>query len=121
MEEMIGQKYILREFIGKGKFGSVFKGEKIGNENKIVAIKLESKNTNIPLLKKETRILEYLARNGIGNNIVNVFWYGIHKEYICTVMSYLGEVSLSTIEIPSLDFLMNWFHTAISILEKVHL
>lgn len=121
MEEIIGKKYILREFIGKGKFGSVFKGEKIGDENKIVAIKLEPKNTNIPLLKKETRILEYLARNGVGNNIVNVFWYGLHQEYLCTVMSYLGETSLSTIEIPSLDFLINWFHTAISILEKVHL
>ena len=120
MEEIIGKKYILREFIGKGKFGSVFKGDKIGDVNKVVAIKLESKNTNIPLLKKETRILEYLARNGVGNNIVNVFWYGLHQDYLCTVMSYLGEKSLSSIEIPSLDFLINWFHIAISILEKVH-
>jgi len=118
---IIANKYIVKEFIGQGKFGSVCKGEKLGEVSKTVAVKFECKETPIPLLKIETRILEYLARNGLRNWIPQVFWYGLHEEYICTVMSYLGEVSLLNIEIPSLDFLTNWFHTAISILEKIHL
>lgn len=118
---LVANKYIVKEFIGQGKFGSVCKGEKIGEVSKIVAIKFECKKTPIPLLKIETRILEYLARNGLRKWIPQVFWYGLHEEYICTVMSYLGEVSLLNIEIPSLDFLMDWFHTAISMLEKIHL
>ena len=36
--EIIANKYILREFIGKGKFGSVYKGQK-KNVETLVAIK----------------------------------------------------------------------------------
>ena len=118
---IVANKYIVKEFIGQGKFGSVCKGEKIGDVSKTVAIKFECKETPIPLLKIETRILEYLARNGLRKWIPQVFWYGLHQEYLCTVMSYLGEMSLLNIDILSLDFLMDWFYTAVSILEKIHL
>lgn len=117
--EIIANKYILREFIGKGKFGSVYKGEKKGKES-FVAIKFEAKNAEIPLLKKETRILEYLARNGLRDRVPIVFWYGLHlNESICVVMSYLGETSLSNVDL-SLEKLFDWFQCAISILERIH-
>jgi len=117
--EIIANKYILREFIGKGKFGSVYKGQKINGET-LVAIKLEAKNAEIPLLKKETRILEYLARNGLRDRVPIVYWYGLFRnEYICVVMSYLGEMSLSNIDL-SLKQLLDWFQCAISILERIH-
>ena len=117
-EEKIANKYILGEFIGKGKFGSVYKGKKIGGDEKTVAIKFEAKNAEIPLLKKETRILEYLARNGLHDIVPTVFWYGLHRnDYICVVMSYFGEISLSITE----SSLESWFHSAIIILEKIHL
>lgn len=120
-EEKIANKYILGEFIGKGKFGSVYKGKKIGIgiDEKIVAIKFEAKNTNIPLLKKETRILEYLARNGLQDRVPIIYWYGLHRnDYICVVMSYLGNISLTESTSISLE---SWFHSAIDILEKIHL
>lgn len=117
--EIIANKYILREFIGKGKFGSVYKGEKKNGET-LVAIKFEAKTAEIPLLKKETRILEYLARNGLRDRIPIVFWYGLYgSEYICVVMSYLGETSLSNLDL-SLEKLFDWFQCAISILERIH-
>jgi len=112
MEEKIANKYILREFIGKGKFGSVYKGEK--TDGKIVAIKFEPKDTAIPLLKKEARILEYLARNGLREFVPIVYWYGLHRDSICIVMSYFGNGNLSS------DSLENWFQSAISLLEKIH-
>jgi serine/threonine protein kinase len=116
---IIANKYILREFIGKGKFGSVYKGQK-KNDETLVAIKFEKKSVEIPLLKKETRILEYLARHGLRDRIPIVYWYGLFRyEYICVVMSYLGETSLSNLDL-SLEKLFDWFQCAISILERIH-
>jgi len=115
MDEKIANKYVLREFIGKGKFGSVYKGQKIGIGEKFVAIKFEAKNADIPLLKKETRILEYLARNGLQDIVPTIYWYGLHRNYMCVVMSYLGDVSLDY------NNLESWFQSAIVILEKIHL
>ena len=47
-----------------------------------MAIKLEdkSKSNNISILKNETRVLEYLARNGCRTQIPQVFWYGNYQE-----------------------------------------
>lgn len=118
-EIMIANKYILREFIGRGKFGSVYKGEKIG-PGTTVAIKFEAKDTDIPLLKKEARILEYLARNGIRDRVPIVFWYGLHREdSVCVVMSYLGEQTLSTKDF-SLEEKNEWYEMAKSLLERIH-
>lgn len=120
MSEIIAKKYYLREFIGRGKFGSVYKGEKIGSGGTLVAMKFEAKDTAIPLLKKEARILEYLARNGIRDRVPIVYWYGLHRDdSVCVVMSYLGEQTLSTMDF-SLEEKENWYKMAKSLLERIH-
>jgi serine/threonine protein kinase len=116
-EEMIANKYVLREFIGRGKFGSVYKGEKIG-VGTTVAIKFEAKDTDIPLLKKEARILEYLARNGIRDRVPTVYWYGLHREdSVCVVMSYLGEQTLFNV---GEEEKKTWYEMAKYLLERIH-
>jgi len=129
-EIVVARKYKILEFIGNGKFGSVFKGEKIdtagtgtctGTFKKEVAIKIESKENKIHLLKTETRVLEYLARNGCRKHIPQVFWYGLQENSIFMVMSFLGNISLDSWIFPSLESLLEWFYLAISILEKIHL
>jgi len=85
---MIANKYSIQEKIGNGSFGNVFKG--INKRTlKPVAIKMEDKNTQFPLLKHETTILKYLAENKCVN-IPTIYWYGSDefKRYTILVMSY---------------------------------
>jgi len=114
---MIQNKYKILDFIGKGNFGSVFLGEKSGEK---VAIKLEKKN-GISILKNETRILEYLARNGCRTQIPQVFWFGLHTDddnvvNHCLVMTYfIGKVMMDT----KID-INKWMISALEILKKIH-
>ena len=111
---MIQNKYKILDFIGKGNFGSVFLGEKSGEK---VAIKLEKKN-GISILKNETRILEYLARNGCRTQIPQVYWFGLHTDddnvvNHCLVMTYfIGNITKIDID--------KWMVSALGILEKIH-
>jgi serine/threonine-protein kinase len=120
---MIQKKYNIQEFIGKGKFGSVFLGENQYTKEK-VAIKLEDKSNNneISVLKNETRILEYLSRNGLRTQIPQVFWFGIYNDiHYALVMTHLLGKSID-----NFDFVLDektihhWFISAINILEKIH-
>lgn len=117
---IIARKYKIVDYIGKGKFGSVFKGIHLENE-RMVAVKMEPLSSKIPLLKRETRILEYLSRYNV-SNIPKVFWYGMQEKHLFTVMNFLGGMSLATIPSNELSHerLLSWFYTAISILEKIH-
>ena len=117
---IIARKYQIVDYIGKGKFGSVFKGIYLENK-RTVAIKIEMVSSRIPLLKRETRILEYLSRYNV-SNIPKVFWYGMQENHLFTVMTFLGGMSLANIPLNefSHEQLFSWFYTAISILEKIH-
>ena len=118
---MIQKKYNIQEFIGKGKFGSVFLGENIYTKEK-VAIKIEEHFSQISILKNETRILEYLSRNGLRTQIPQVFWFGIYNDiHYALVMTHFSGKDLS------LEYLKDdvarihhWFVSAIRILEKIH-
>ena len=116
---MIQKKYNIQEFIGKGKFGSVFLGENHHTKEK-VAIKIEDKS-EISILKNETRILEYLSRNGLRTQIPQVFWFGIYNEihYALVMTHFLGK-DLSDI-VEDKDEINHWFVSAIHILEKIHM
>jgi len=122
----IANKYEIREKIGEGVFGSVFLGEKISgsasksNERKKVAIKIEKEG--LTSLRNESRILEFLARNGCGNHIAQIFWYGMQEKYSILVMTYIDGISLadffSITNLPK--SVLEWFLAAVQILEKIH-
>ena len=121
---MIQKKYNIQEFIGKGKFGSVFLGENQYTKEK-VAIKLEDKSNNdeISVLKNETRILEYLSRNGLRTQIPQVFWFGIYNDIHYTlVMTHLSGKSIDNFDfVLDENIIHHWFVSAINILEKIHM
>ena len=113
---MIQKKYNIQEFIGKGKFGSVFLGENTYSKEK-VAIKIEEHFSQISVLKNETRILEYLSRNGLRTQIPQVFWFGIYNDiHYALIMTHFSGKDLS-LEEGKGDY---WFVSAIRILEKIH-
>lgn len=88
---VINNKYIIDSNIGKGQFGSIYKGYH-KKTRELVAIKLEKTNSPIKLLKNETTILNYLSNNG-SLNIPQVHWYGVFTNVTCLVMT-LFEISL---------------------------
>jgi len=85
----IGNKYNIDGLLGNGKFGVVYSGINLKNSEK-VAIKTENANAKYKVLKHEVTVLNYLYGNGV-RTIPSVYWYGVHLEYICIVMSYYSN------------------------------
>lgn len=85
MNNRIANKYSIGENIGAGCFGSVFNGTHY-KTNMSVAIKMEDVNAEVKILKNETTILKYLYDQG-SRDIPIVYWFGMHKNNTCLVMS----------------------------------
>lgn len=84
---IVNRVYQLEELLGKGEFGSVYKGRHIKN-NRIVAIKMEHMHNEIKTIKHETTILNHLYSSGC-RSIPAIYWYGIHEDkYTCLVMQH---------------------------------
>ncbi len=85
-QHMYVNKYEIIAKIGSGMFGSVYKGshKKTG---KMVAIKCETIDSPIKILKNESHILKYLYDHGC-RSIPLVHWYGIHNDFTCLIMPY---------------------------------
>jgi len=91
VNEIINSKYKIIDKLGKGNFGTIYKGI-IEKKNTHVAIKIESLDA-ANSIKHEVRIINYLYSKGV-NRIPQVYWYGIFKEqHRCLVMKYY-ETSL---------------------------
>lgn len=84
--DVIINKYMLQEEIGRGKFGVVYKGIYIKNDSTI-AIKTETARTPYKILKHEVSILTYLYEHGC-RQIPAVYWYGVFNTFTCLVMTY---------------------------------
>jgi serine/threonine protein kinase len=84
--EIINKKYILLEKIGSGSFGSIYKGQNI-RTNEFVAIKVESIQDDLKLLKNESNIYHYL--NGCVG-IPCVKWFGKDNKNYYMVINLLG-------------------------------
>lgn len=81
MNELIVNKYLVSYKIANGKFGTIYKGKNIRN-NENVAIKTESPEQTI---KHETKILNYLYSNNC-RDIPPVYWYGVFKMCNCLII-----------------------------------
>jgi len=117
----IKKKYIIQNKIGNGKFGVVYKGI-YKKTNEPVAIKTEDSRTSIKSLKHETTVLKYLYDHG-SHNIPVIYWYGIHLNDTCLIMTYydmsLYQYIQKNDEI-SIHKLNRIFLQCILILESIH-
>ena len=93
MENIIGNKYKLLGKIGEGSFGEIYKGQNI-RTGELVAIKMETIESNTKLLKNESIIYQFL--NGL-SGIPNVKWFGKDDNFYYMVINLLGD-SLQTIK-----------------------
>jgi serine/threonine protein kinase len=84
---MINNKYLLIDRIGKGSFGSIYKGKNI-RSGEDVAIKIESISNNTGLLKNESNIYQYLLGT---QGIPKVKWYGKDENNFYMVINLLGK------------------------------
>jgi serine/threonine protein kinase len=91
--DIIGKKYKLLEKIGEGSFGLIFKGQNI-RTGELVAIKMESIESNTKLLKNESIIYQFL--NEV-SGVPSVKWFGKDDNYYFMVLNLLGE-SLQSIK-----------------------
>ena len=122
---MLNRKYIIKEQIGAGQFGQVYKGinHKTGEP---VAIKTENWDVIIKILKHETAILNYLYHHSC-NLIPLVHWFGTHLDKTCLIMTFY-ECSLQTFFLTKIKYkkisdaeLLYIMGQMISVLKSVHL
>jgi serine/threonine protein kinase len=91
---IISNKYELLEQIGVGEFGIIYKGRNI-RTNEEVAIKTETTNNNISLLKNEANVYQYIGNR---TGFPNLKWYGRNNDYYFLVMPLLGDSIEKTIK-----------------------
>jgi len=116
----IKNKYIIKDKLGNGKFGIVYLGIYKKNNEK-VAIKTENLRTPMKLLKHETTILKYLYDRG-SRNVPIIYWYGIHLDNTCLIMTYYETSLFEYIKTKELniDQINKIFLQMIVILENIH-
>jgi serine/threonine protein kinase len=84
-EKIILGKYRLKEQIGEGSFGMIYKAV---SESGLYAVKFEKKRPNKrSLLESESKIMRYLA----GPGIPRIYLYSIYNDYNIMVMQLLGK------------------------------
>lgn len=94
--KLLGGRYVLLEKCSSGSFSTVYKGlDKLTNEE--VAIKCESKTSNLKLLKNEAKIYNYI---GYKRGICALKYFGATSSMYYMVTTLLGKpissISIST-------------------------
>jgi len=122
--QILGKYAILGE-MGRGKFGIVYRGNRL-RDDEPVAIKIESHENidTIKILKHETTMLNYLRNHGC-IKVPAVYWYGIylsHPTLVMTMydMSLEDYLSSQTEDEIDLDERRRWMGLLIHILREVH-
>ena len=78
-------KYRLKDQIGEGSFGMIYRAE---SESKLYAVKFEKKRPNKrSLLESESKIMAYLK----GKGIPKIYSYSIYNDYNIMVMQLVGK------------------------------
>lgn len=117
---LVANKYRIIEQLGRGAFGSVYKGIYV-QKGISVALKFEDATTSFKMLKHETTLLKYLHDHGC-RGIPIIYWYGSYQHSICLVMGYY-ECSLYDYikrKDLSVNKLNNIMVQYINILQSVH-
>ena len=84
-EKIILGKYRLKEQIGEGSFGMIYKAV---SESGLYAVKFEKKRPNKrSLLESESKIMSYLK----GPGIPRIYLYSIYNDYNIMIMQLLGK------------------------------
>ena len=83
--KIILDKYKLKEQIGEGSFGMIYKAE---YNSRLFAVKFEKKRPNKrSLLESESKIMTYLK----GDGIPKIYLYSIYNDYNIMIMELLGK------------------------------
>lgn len=89
---MINNRYVLGKQLGIGSFGEIYVGIDRSlpsdSPDKLVAIKLESRQKDVQLLQSEASIYRYLYKENKG--IPKIYWSGIQDDYNVLVIEMLG-------------------------------
>jgi|TARA_Y100000389_G_C17440298_1_gene508157 casein kinase 1 len=116
---IIKNKYKVDSLIGSGNFSNIYSGINIKNNNKI-AIKIESNNNMLKVLKNEVKILNYLQSNHC-KNIPILYWYGNYLNYKCVTMNLfeytLKDIMYNDISIHNIN---NCIVKLINIINNIH-
>jgi len=78
--------YLVKKWLGNGKFGSVYQAVDI-TDDQLVAIKMEKADAEYSSIKHEVRIMSYLFRHRF-RQLPDVHWYGKQSGFIHMVMCY---------------------------------
>ena len=95
MDSLIAKKYCLLNEIGSGSFGVLYRAFNIHTQEDVV-LKMELINSEMKLLKNETKIYQYLWNDlSMKEGIPKVYWFGISGNNYSMSMELLGP-SLSS-------------------------
>ena len=84
-DKLILGKYRLKDQIGEGSFGMIYRAE---SESGLYAVKFEKKRPNKrSLLESESKIMSYLK----GPGIPKIYSYSIYNDYNVMIMQLLGK------------------------------
>ena len=115
---ILSGKYKLIRKLGNGSYGQVFHAESLRTKQQ-VAIKMEHRELNINMLKREAQIYQYLAPH---EGIPPVKYYGITEKYNYMVLPLLGKslVDVITKDSFSLQTIFLLGKRMIDLLEYIH-
>ncbi len=86
MNKILNNRFKVKEELGKGSFGIVYKGIDMRSK-KYVGIKVEAKAARFPQLCHEAKIVKLLSK---ATGFAKFYWYGEDTTHRYLVMSLLG-------------------------------
>jgi serine/threonine protein kinase len=119
MENIINKKYKILNKLGSGSFGLIYKCQNLRTKE-YVAVKVESINDNLKLLKNESNIYQYL--NGC-EYIPKIRWFGkdlTNYYMVIDLLDYsLQELMLKKDKLP-LDYIYKIGINLVLIIKTIH-
>lgn len=116
----MSHKYECTKFLGKGKFGKVYVAIHRKTQHTF-AMKTESLDSPMNMLKHETTILYYLSRH-FCKHVPRVHWYGVTDHGTTLVMTYYEQSLYDAMQTKrfSLDHISKIWKLCLDILFSIH-